>query len=429
MLLHEAHTEVDALIKLAEFVWWEEHGDECPPGLIPTGADLATFAADYPDELPLPPAGYLRWQPNGTTERPILELVGRGSSGLPHDEWRTAAIGAHYDWLTTGDPPRAAQHPLIELMTAWQKWRGRDLQAVAVRPETRKDKRILPKIEIGQSHPDRERGMLLGGLTDGRQPTRELPLFPELSDRNRVPILELVDTAGLPVMAGGKGAPLGLRFAIRSLLAVRPRDRNKLCVRVAVKLEELVAGLYPNGWQRRHQWAPLRAMLMEIRNYGIPVDGGSSLWFPWAVRKIPREHAPSPDELVVIDLALPPGSGEGPEVHLPTLDRLGLDSAPLYRAFLAVHSLIWRKGVTRVPVDGGQWRWIRNLAKYPVITHRERRRLAFGDNDRKHRTEAEVDRAFEDLPGLVVVERAATDPVAGLIGWRVLPASAVGTND
>ena len=109
------------------------------------------------------------------------------------------------------------------------------------------------------------------------------------------------------------------------------------------------------------------------------------------------------------------------------VDQLGVESAPRYRAYLAVHSLNWQKGLTRVPVDKGrgQWRWAMNVNKYPVLLLDERRRLAFGEGDRKHRTTAEIDAAFENLPGLIVADKHAKDARSGVVGWRVIPVETV----
>lgn len=330
------------------------------------------------------------------------------------------AEDAHAWWLTLPER-QSEEHPLLALVRAWQ---GRP---ALVEHEARKDKAIVPKVEVGAIHPDRQHGMLFGGLTDGRKPPEtQLPLLPELSHRNRVAILDIVDATGVPIMAKGRGAPLALRFGIRSLLTVKPNDRCHDSVRVALTLGELAAGLYAGRWRNQH-WPKLRNVLLEARNYGMLINGGRSLWFPWAVRQLPAEHAPSVDDLVVIDLAFPPGSAEGPLIDLAALDQLGVESAPRYRAYLAVHSLNWQKGVTRVPVDKrrGQWRWAMDPGKYPVLMLDERRRLAFGEGDRKHRTTAEIDTAFENLPGLIVVDKQAKDARNGVIGWCVIPAEAV----
>ena len=432
-----AKTADQIIEAVARAAWWNEHGSVgCPPDKIPTEAGLCEYVAveggaliggslDAPrllveidpveDAEPLAPA-------RGTQQHAGIDAGGGRSAPRVRPPLRRFMIAedAHAWWLTLPER-QSEEHPLLALVRTWQ---GRP---ALVEHEARKDKGIVPKVEVGAIHPDRQHGMLFGGLTDGRKPPEtQLPLLPELSHRNRVGILDIVDAAGVPIMAKGRGAPLALRFGIRSLLTVKPNDRRHDSVRVALTLGELAAGLYAGRWRNQH-WPKLRNVLLEARNYGMLINGGRSLWFPWAVRQLPAEHAPSIDDLVVIDLAFPPGSAEGPLIDLAALDQLGVESAPRYRAYLAVYSLNWQKGVTRVPVDKrrGQWRWAMDASKYPVLMLDERRRLAFGEGDRKHRTTAEIDVAFENLPGLIVADKHAKDARNGIIGWRVIPADVV----
>ena len=417
-----AKTPGEIIEAVARAVWWQEHGStKCPEHMIPTEPALR-------EHVRISGGGWIGENPeDGDGSRllvqvspPVAEIADDDRLDQPVLRHLSDIESAHAEFMAR-PADRRGPHPLERLVREWQE------TPRIVEAETRRDTRILPKVQVMSVHPDRERGMLFGGLTDGRHPPEtELPLFPQLSERNRVAILDIVDAAGLPIMAKGKGAPLALRFGIRSLLTVKPQDRRRDSVRLAIKLGELAAGLYPTRWRNR-DWPKLRNVLLEARNYGMLIDGGHSLWFPWAVRKIPAEHAPSLDGLVVIDLAFPPGSAEGPLIDLATLDQLGVESAPRYRAYLATHTLNWQNGITRVPVDRahGQWRWAKDVAKYPVLTLGERRRLAFGDDDRKHRTTAEIEAVFTDLPGLVVVERSARDPLGGMTGWRIMPAEAI----
>ena len=432
-----AKTADQIIEAVARAAWWNEHGSVgCPPDKIPTEADLCEHVAveggaliggalDAPRLLvEIDPVEYAEpLAPARETQQHAGTAAG-GDVSVPRvrPPLRRFMIpeDAHAWWLTLPER-QSEEHPLLSLVRAWQ---GRP---ALVEHEARRDKAIVPKVEAGTIHPDRQHGMLFGGLTDGRKPPEtQLPLLPELSHRNRVGILDIVDATGVPIMAKGRGAPLALRFGIRSLLTVKPNDRRHDSVRVALTLGELAAGLYAGRWRNQH-WPKLRNVLLEARNYGMLINGGRSLWFPWAVRQLPAEHAPSIDDLVVIDLAFPPGSAEGPLIDLAALDQLGVESAPRYRAYLAVYSLNWQKGVTRVPVDKrrGQWRWAMDASKYPVLMLDERRRLAFGEGDRKHRTTAEIDAAFENLPGLIVADKQAKDARNGVIGWRVIPAEAV----
>ena len=432
-----AKTADQIIEAVARAAWWNEHGSVgCPPDKIPTEAGLCEHVAveggaliggalDAPRLLvEIDPVEYAEPLAPARETQQHADIAAGGGVSVPRvrPPLRRFMIAedAHAWWLTLPER-QSEEHPLLALVRAWQ---GRP---ALVEHEARKDKAIVPKVEVGAIHPDRQHGMLFGGLTDGRKPPEtQLPLLPELSHRNRVAILDIVDATGVPIMAKGRGAPLALRFGIRSLLTVKPNDRRHDSVRVALTLGELAAGLYAGRWRNQH-WPKLRNVLLEARNYGMLINGGRSLWFPWAVRQLPAEHAPSVDDLVVIDLAFPPGSAEGPLIDLAALDQLGVESAPRYRAYLAVHSLNWQKGVTRVPVDKrrGQWRWAMDPGKYPVLMLDERRRLAFGEGDRKHRTTAEIDTAFENLPGLIVVDKQAKDARNGVIGWCVIPAEAV----
>ena len=294
---------------------------------------------------------------------------------------------------------------------------------VAVEPETRKDRRILPRIVFAESRPARKAGMMVAGLHDGRHTqVPELPLFPEVATGKQVPILDLVDAAGLPVMVRGRGAPLSMRLFVRALVSVRPKDREFPTVRLSLTVRELRDGLWPNGWHIGQHWPALRHALLHARDYAI--HDGRERWWPLALRSMPDN--PGLDELIVLDVAFPPGSHSGPAIDLPEMDQLSIVSAKRWRAYIAAHSLAWRPGRTRVPAPrfGGRFVWTRNRAVYPILTLDDRRRLAFGAGDRKHRTRTEIDGAFRDLPGLVLVSERAHNDRTGEVGWMILPAAA-----
>ena len=226
--------------------------------------------------------------------------------------------------------------------------------------------------------------MLFGGLHEGRRiEAPELPLWPDVAPAKRVLLLDLVDAAGLPVMAEGRGAPLPLRLFVRALASVRPEHRRLVTARIAPTLRELRDGLFPNGWERRRDWPRLRDSLMNARDYAI--HDGRGRWFPVALRSMPDD--PALDDVIVIDIAFPPGSHSGPPVALPDMDRLSVESASRWRAYIAAHSVAWQLGTTRVPIPRSRrFVWTRNLAAYPVLTLDDRRRFAFGAGEAKHRT-------------------------------------------
>ena len=118
--------------------------------------------------------------------------------------------------------------PAPDPVTAWRALRdaiaarGLPPDVLPLEPvpaETRPDS-ILPV--VGQSvsePPEREAGRLaFGGLVEGRSdPGGQLPLLPA-PEGPRVPLLELADVRGGPIMARGRGAPLDLRLFVGAVL-------------------------------------------------------------------------------------------------------------------------------------------------------------------------------------------------------------------
>ena len=243
---------------------------------------------------------------------------------------------------------------------------------------------------------------------------------------SRVPILDIVDSAGVPVNKDGRGTSLALRFSIRSLLSVKPKDRvHNEYVSLPSPCGIFGIGLFPRGWNRTLQWPKVQKVLLEMHTYCIVFPGGV-VWRPWAVPWINPDMRL--DDTLNVLVWFPPNAKTGPAIDLGTLDSLALRSSARYRAYLATHSLAWKPGVTRIPVPGSRNRihcWTRDTERYPVITQQDRRALAFGPNVNKHYTRSECDAAFDDLPGLVNVDKKAVDPKTGAVGWRIVPEAAI----
>ncbi len=160
---------------------------------------------------------------------------------------------------------------------------------------------------------------------------------------DRVPVLPLVswDARGGSSMTRGRGAALGVRLYVETLLAVPPELRRIGSGAPAVlraKVRDVVAGLWPRGWQRGRDWPRLLGGLDEMRRLGVEWEYGGTggVWFAVTVRSVPR--AGRLDDLMQFEVLLPPGSGPGPLVARPHLRLLGLDSAPAYRLYM---SLCW----------------------------------------------------------------------------------------
>ena len=349
---------------LARATWAKAHnGAECPPNRIPTPADMVHDMADDPAALararPVAEAALLTAASTFTDAESAahraaerwLRDFSEPYQPVPDSDWWTRDRWAgfaflfltdlveavHDVWLATDLRPR---HPLAPLVDAWQQrpppavWDSREHPVLSgtlagrtggLRPlVVANDPRQLPL-----------------SLTGGSEP-RQLRLGFEQPEPDRVPVLPLVafDRRGGVSMTSGAGAAHAIRLYVEALLALPPDRRSDGSpIPLRAKLRDVVAGLWPRGWQRGRDWPRLLAGLDELRRLGVEWEHGGTggVWFAVTVRSMPREDAQL-DDLVLFEVQLPPGSGAGPMVSRQHLRLLGLDSAPAYRLYL---SLCW----------------------------------------------------------------------------------------
>ena len=287
---------------------------------------------------------------------------------------------------------------------------------------------ILPVVQSVREHPARQMGRLaFGGLVEGRELPAQLPLLPT-PEGPRVPLLELSDYRGVPTMARGRGAPLDLRLAVASCV-MTPMALRSTQGRIVATVRDLRDFLFPHGWKRWRDWPRIRDALYRASSYSFPgpfriPEGLAKRWIPFGLQVEPGENA-GLDDLVVIRVEFPPDSGNGPVIAGPELFRLGVISGPKFRAYIAAHSVAWRPGVSRRPHPRNRrfHMWSSDPRNYTLLTRADRRRLAFGIHDRGHRTHAQQDAAWEDLPGVEILTRKASTPDGGR-GWLVVPEKA-----
>ena len=454
-----------------------EAGTPDAAGVLAAVADVAHYNRRYdagtrtvakltrPADWPLPTAETLAaWLLGSPEALPLAVAVAEAAWLTPADAWTDRERWAHRAaerWLRDFAPvlpgnrtpsapvpfavlflsdlviaseaagrPRA---PLFALIDAWP---------VPTDHETRADRRIMPALRVVGPSTERERGRLMfGGLLDGRPREAALILFPEHEpQRYEVPLLEIAERAGLPFRSRGKGAPVESRLVVRGgLLNLRPEDRGRLVVRIAVTVGELLDALWPPSAGRgrprdAENWPKLLRALHRARDFHV-ADATGGRWFPLAVRRLPSGSGhpwaerptdgrrPARDELIVLDLAPVPGAETGASVDLPFLDRMGKTSGPTWFAYLAGRTLIWRPGVTRRPAPGGRYGWSSNPADYPVLILADLRRFAFGAADTGNRTHAAILAPWETLPDLVLLPDE-TDARTGICGYRLLPTEA-----
>ena len=300
-----------------------------------------------------------------------------------------------------------------------------------VRPERRVDP-ILPVVTV-QEPPAREAGRLaFGGISDPEDLSADaqLPLLPA-PEGPRVPLLELVDSYGVPTMFRGRGAPLELAVYIGACI-LTPHQVRASRGRLVTTVRELRDFLFGPTWRpgptgnRPGDWERIREAALNASRLWLPLANGN-LWRAVVVREIPPADYRSEylDREVIFDVELPAGAAHGPVIDRLKLARLRLVSGPKFRAYIAAHSVAWRPGITRRrhPRNRGVHLWSANPAHYPVLTTQDRRRLAFGVGDTRNRTRADQDAAWENLPGVEILTHSATTP-DGRRGWLIVPEEA-----
>ena len=351
---------------------------------------------------------------NGTGDVRLDEILDRIAGKVAENEAQRAAKA---EMEAQGGPESASDD------SPRGTGRGKSAESAPEPPEVQAEKRvdpILPVVHVSEE-PERDAGRLAyGGIIEDRSLPAQLPLLPT-TEGPRVPLLELSDWRGVPTMARGRGAPLDLRLAVGACI-LTPHVARAARGRLAVTVRELRDFLFPHGWQRGRDWPRVRSALWRARDYVLP--DGRGYWLPFALRYDPGEDA-GLEDLVLIDVELPPGAAHGPIIDRRELAQLGVVSAPRFRAYIAAHSVSWRPGVTRRPHPRNPRHhvWTSDPANYPILTREDRRRLAYGVKDTRNRTRVDQDAAWEDLPGVEIVTRTATTQ-DGRRGWVIVPKEA-----
>lgn len=322
-----------------------------------------------------------------------------------------SVAAVHAAWAAA-DPDSRPKHPLAPIVRAW----------IERPPAVATGKRSDPLLPVVRAVPDRPARLAIGGLIDGGAMPAQLALIPT-PEGVSVPLLDLIDGAGAPIMARGRGAHIVARLAVACFVlpaGAAPDVRREWTPTV----RELRDFCFPHGWERRRHWPAMRAALATLNAALIPYGAGR-FWRPFRPWDDPGAGA-SLDDRLRIDLLLPPGTVSGPPIDRAELAALGVDSAPRFRAYIGVHSVAWLPGRTQRPVPGapGRWGWSRDPRDYRAFTAGDRRRIAFGADDAKNRTRSELDAPFEALPGVEVVSREWVESKTGRGGWLILPADA-----
>lgn len=330
------------------------------------------------------------------------------------------------------------------LQEAWLNERGQLLKLLARVPSkvevTGKPVSVLAAAREALSADVRSNGMLppvpkirvveppqdSGRLPDLSRPTAEerqliLPAL-QPQDRNNAigpaPWLQVYDRLGGHSMAAGRGAPLALRLWVEALAWAPPAARWGMLVDIELEVRDLVEALWPDGWNRGRQLPRLRTACATINGLGWLADPqGRTEWAPVLFRRRPGVAAALNDP-VLLQVQLPSvaGAGAGARFSRKELRKLGLHSAPTYRAYLGLIHEWDRKlsGGTRPyspPRRGTPLPW-------PGFSPVERRRLVFGPDETAtasntlRKRQYDADAAFEALSahGVIDLKRDQADP-------------------
>ena len=203
----------------------------------------------------------------------------------------------------------------------------------------------------------------------------------------RPALVHAYDDSRLLSLARGRGATLlerGLVFALLSLAPDARRDAaNGRTVPVELDASTWVADFWPGGPQRGKRRAALFHDVIEAMHgvsrigfsYTAP-DGSAQVWFPVTLRARPVDWQGA----VVYDVRLPPGSAGGFLVDRHRLRAYGVDSAPAFRAYLAVRQYFDRFGTVKGRMTrafDGKGERLPGAGRYPVIPDADLWALAY----------------------------------------------------
>lgn len=220
--------------------------------------------------------------------------------------------------------------PLQPLVVEWQMSRR------TIEPD-RRPTGILPSsckiTTTARPEPTPPHLLMPGELGQAKFPPDigRLPVFAGRGAAETAPTFVMYDFSGLPKTGtGGRGAPLHMRVWHELVMSVPIEFRGEGVVRVTIETRDLISYLWPHGnFRPVKHWDKLRRCLAAMGQLYLPF--GDDLWAVVTTRRMPG----SPDGWLTIDVSVPPGTGHGPLVHRGLLRKYGVESAALYRGYLA----------------------------------------------------------------------------------------------
>ena len=292
----------------------------------------------------------------------------------------------------TEDSRAAVGHPLAPLLKAWFASRARPTTA-----SSRTTGRIIPARIAMAPAGDRRTGKRFSVAAHVAEGPDGQLVMPGFQHDRQAPALPLAwYDLGEPPHQQNKWAPLALRLLLTSILLVPQEDRHgDHPTRLHISLRQLLAELYPGPRRPRptEYWPRLMKASEHLDSLAARFPwydtetGKGGLWRVVDVLNIPRGPGALDDE-VIIDVSLPPGSENGPQVS-DNLALWGVKSDRAYRALLNFAYWWHDPGVTvrklgqRADGQGGFFGQTRNPEHYPDMTDAQLVQLVFPTSSKK----------------------------------------------
>ena len=376
--LSTATTTAEILEATARFCWYESHNSEdCPIQHIPTETDLCQEPTLWDlDRPPWPMArGYpLRGDLLNEVRSRLAQLTkwikwiaphlkggiwdlyatdfndGCLAFTYRHDPDRPPFLGCEIEDIQIafrkaaqdGDPPK---HLIVPMVEAWQQ-RPRSVET------DHKQLGILPLVlKATQLHPqdategDNRNGQLpfvstpnpLGKYHSQRA---ELPFLETPNPGKLVPALPVqrCDLAGGPTRTKGPGAPYAQRLFFEAVMSVPRQDRiAHTSSKFTVTLRDLVAWIWPKGWERKRNLPALARALEDLNKMVIRWERRD--WILVVCRSFPTWETKLED-LICLEVFNLPGSDRGPLINRFWSRHWGLACSTAYRSYLRL-AYIW----------------------------------------------------------------------------------------
>ena len=313
-------------------------------------------------------------------------------------------------------------NPLAPLVQAWQR------RPRLVTPRAVSKPAVIPAslAMVQEGHRRAHLFSLAAHVgADGSGGQAALPGFERPHGKTPALPLALYDLGGGDAATRGMGAPLALRLFVEGLLAFSLEDRGGGAVAIEIALRDLLAKLYPGPgrppWP--NEYLPrLRAAIDAVNTFRLPwrdpKTERSGLWSAVLVRNLPVGL----DDVLRIEIDLPPGSELGPQV--PTsLGAWGTQSAAAYRGLLNL-SYVWHEpGRTVIPLGSRRrryWQRVYDPERYEPLSDADLVDVflpttAIGRHDNRVATAKEALQRLEKAGELQIVRLSAHER-------RILPA-------